>query len=90
MAPTQRLAPLPHAKGTQPKRAVPHRWLLVEHLNDVVYAIVNTKGCHEYVRDAEGLSSLRKFAYGSNTRWNYWISVAEQLQPASSRCPCTT
>ena len=63
----------------------PYRWLLVEHLNDVVYAIQTTSGCHAYVRDAEGLTSLRQFAYGSNTRWNYWIDVAERLQPATSR-----
>jgi hypothetical protein len=30
------------------------RWLLVEHLNDVVYAIKSTEGCLEYVRDEEG------------------------------------
>ena len=63
----------------------PYRWLLVEHLNDVVYAIQTTSGCHAYVRDAEGLTSLRQFAYGSNTRWNYWIDVAERLQPATRR-----
>jgi len=52
-------------------------------MNDVVYAIQSTSGCHAYVRDAEGLTSLRQFAYGSNTRWNYWIDVAERLQPAT-------
>jgi hypothetical protein len=65
--------------------AKPERWKLVEHLNDVVYAIQSTAGCHAYVRDAEGLTSLRQFAYGSNTRWNYWIDVAERLQPATRR-----
>jgi hypothetical protein len=54
-------------------------------MNDVVYAIQSTSGCHAYVRDAEGLTSLRQFAYGSNTRWNYWIDVAERLQPATRR-----
>ena len=61
------------------------RWLLVEHLNDVVYAVQHTPGCHAYVRDAENLASLRQFAYGSNTRWNYWIDVVERLQPATRR-----
>ena len=58
---------------------------MVEHLNDVVHAINTTEGCREYVRDAEGLAQLRQFAYGSNTRWNYWIDVADRLQPATQR-----
>lgn len=53
---------------SQPRPLPLYRWLLVEHLNDVVYAIQTTSGCHAYVRDAEGLTSLRQFAYGSNTR----------------------
>ena len=61
------------------------RYLLVELLNDIVDAAQKTPGCHKYVRDAENLSRLRNFATGSRTRWNFFIDVANRLQPATRR-----
>ena len=74
----------PEGDGAKPPKAS-MRWRLVEHLNDVVYAIKTTEGCLEYARDEEGLKTLAQPTYGVDTRWPYYIDASVGLAPATYR-----
>ena len=73
------------AEGGKKIKKKPDRWLLVEHLNDVVYAVQTTDGCREYVRDIEGLAKLAQATYGVDTRWGYYICIVVWLQLTTRR-----
>ena len=74
----------PEGSGAKPPKAS-MRWRLVEHLNDVVYAIKTTEGCLDYARDEEGLKTLAQPTYGVDTRWPYYIDASVGLAPATYR-----